>query len=102
VEGTIRHPLTEAPLEYSVSVQVRDAQGDVVARRVIGVGAIHPGDARTFTLQVEVRPSEESAHVAAARNPQAERAKHAPPASQPAQSRKVDSPASPQPPIRPK
>jgi hypothetical protein len=102
VEGTIRHPLTEAPLEYSVSVQVRDAQGEIVARRVVGVGAIHPGDARTFTLQVEVRPSEESAHAAAARSPQAERGKQAPPTSQPTPSRKVESPPTVKPQTRPK
>lgn len=103
VEGTIRHPPTEAALEYSVSVQVRDAQGEIVARRVIGVGAIHPGDARTFTLQVEVRPSEESAHAAAAaRSSQADRGKQAPSAPQPALSRKVESPSSPKPQTRPK
>ena len=102
VEGTIRHPLTEAPLEYSVLVQIRDAQGEIVTRRVIGVGAIHPGEARTFTLQVEVRPSEDSAHAAAARAQQADRGKQASQPSQPAQSRKVESPPSSQPPIRPK
>jgi hypothetical protein len=97
VEGTIRHPLTEAPLEYSVSVQVRDAQGEVVARRVVGVGAIHPGDARTFTLQVEVRPSEESARAA-----QTDRGKQVAPPAQPDQSRRVASPPTAQPPNRPK
>ena len=58
VEGTIRHPSTEAPWEFSVVVQVRDSQGEVLARRVVGVGAIRPGDTRTFTLQVEMRAPE--------------------------------------------
>ncbi len=47
-------------------VQVRDAQGAVVAKHVVGVGAIQPGDSRTFSLQVEMRAPEEAAHPAAA------------------------------------
>ena len=78
IEGTIHHPPAEKAWEYSVIVQVRDAEGTVLARHVVGVGAIHPGDTRTFTLQVEMRAPEESAHAAAAsRPPTAERAKPA-------------------------
>lgn len=55
-------------------VQVRDAQGAVVAKHVVGVGAIQAGDSRTFTLQVEMRGPEEAAHAAAvARPPASER-----------------------------
>lgn len=87
VEGTIRHAATERALEYSVTVQVRDAQGAIVARHVVGVGAIHPGDVRTFTLQVEARPSEESAHVAtSARSAQSARGK--------TEARKIEAPSS--------
>ncbi len=101
VEGTIRHPPNERALEYSVAVQVRDAQGAIVARHVVGVGAIYPGDARTFTLQVEARQAEEPAHAAAAaRSQQAERGKQAPPTSQPTPPRKVESPSSTQPQTR--
>jgi len=82
VEGTIRHPPTEAPWEYSVLVQVRDAQGAILAKQVVGVGAIQPGDARTFTLQVEMRATEASAHAAAAARPPApERGRPEPPPS---------------------
>lgn len=56
----IRHPSTEAPWEYSVVVHVRDSQGEILARRVVGMGAIRPGDTRTFTLQVEMRAPEET------------------------------------------
>lgn len=57
-------------------VQVRDAQGAVVAKHVVGVGAIAPGDIRTFSLQVEMRGPEEVAHAATAARPaSAERAK---------------------------
>ena len=81
VEGTIQHSPSETAWEYSVLVQVRDAQGAVVAKHVVGVGAIPPGDIRTFTLQVEMRGPEEAAHVAAAARPaSAERAKQESPA----------------------
>ena len=82
VEGTIRHPSTEAPWEFSVVVHIRDSQGETLARRVVGVGAIRPGDTRTFTLQVEMRAPEES-HPAAdsSRPPSLERRGQDPPVS---------------------
>lgn len=59
-------------------VQVSDAEGAVLARNVVGVGPIHPGDTRTFTLQVEMRAPEETAHPAVASRPAiVERAKPA-------------------------
>ena len=82
VDGTIQHPPSETPWEYSVLVQVRDAQGAVVAKHVVGVGAIQPGDTRTFSLQVEMRGPEESAHPATAARPAStERTKQESPAS---------------------
>ena len=78
IEGTIHHSPAEKAWEYSVIVQVRDEQGAVLARHVVGVGAIEPGDTRTFTLQVEMRAPEESAHAAgSSRPPAVERAKPA-------------------------
>lgn len=64
IEGVIRHPGTESPWEYSVLVEVRDSQGEVVNRRVVGVGAVRPGETRTVTLQMEMRLPEESAQSA--------------------------------------
>jgi hypothetical protein len=54
VDGSIRHPGNEAAWEYSVLVEVHDGRGETVARRVVGVGALRPGESRTFTLRVEV------------------------------------------------
>ncbi len=54
VEGIIRHPGDEAPWEYSVLVEVRDQKGEVLARRVVGVGAIHPDELRGVILCVEM------------------------------------------------
>lgn len=54
VEGTIRHPADGDPWEYSVVVVIRDERGNEVARKVVGVGAMHAGDERSFSLSVEV------------------------------------------------
>ncbi|MBW8852295.1 MAG: hypothetical protein JF600_16100 [Xanthomonadales bacterium] len=54
VEGTIRHPATGEAWEYSVVVVIRDARGQEIARKVVGVGAMLPGDERSFSLAVEV------------------------------------------------
>jgi uncharacterized protein YbaR (Trm112 family) len=56
VEGSIRHPADAAPAEYSVVVSVRNERGDEIARKLVGVGALHPDEIRSFTLSVEVTP----------------------------------------------
>lgn len=59
VEGTIRHPAIGEPWEYSVTLSIRNDRGEEVARQIVGVGALHPAEQRTFTLAVEVfTPSE--------------------------------------------
>jgi hypothetical protein len=65
VDGRIQHPGVEAPWEYSVLIEIHDERGEIVARRVVGVGALRPGDARTFTLRVEVLVPEKSRFTAA-------------------------------------
>ena len=64
VDGTIRHPGTEPEWEYSVLIEVHDGGGEMLARRVVGVGALHPGDTRKFTLRVEVLAPEKSTPTA--------------------------------------
>ena len=54
VEGTIRHPPGGAAWEYSMLLTIRNERGEEVARQVVGVGALHPNEERTFTLAVEV------------------------------------------------
>lgn len=54
VEGTVRHPPIGEPWEYSVLLSIRNDRGEVVARQVVGVGALSPLEERTFTLSVEV------------------------------------------------
>jgi len=54
VEGTIRHPAVGESWEYSVLLSIRNDRGEEVSRQVVGVGALHPAEQRTFTLAVEV------------------------------------------------
>jgi hypothetical protein len=54
VEGTIRHPASGGAWEYSMLLTIRNERGEEVARQVVGVGAMHPDEERTFTLAVEV------------------------------------------------
>lgn len=59
VEGTIRHPAVGAPWEYSVVLAIRNGRGEEITRQVVGVGALHTDEQRTFTLAVEVfKPGE--------------------------------------------
>lgn len=53
VEGTIRQPDSDTAWEYSMVLSIRNESGDEIARQVIGVGALLPGEERTFTVSVE-------------------------------------------------
>ncbi len=54
VEGRLAHPPTGEPWEYSVVVSIRNEKGEEVSRQVVGVGALHPQEERTFTVSVEM------------------------------------------------
>src|SRR6202012_1145015 len=56
VEGLIRHPPLEPPLEYYVIIAIRNDRGEEVTRQVVNVGALQAAEKRTFTLSVEVLP----------------------------------------------
>ncbi len=60
VDGVIRHPGSEGAWEYSVLVEVHDPRGEKLARRVVAVGAIPPGETRMFSLRVELDVAEKS------------------------------------------
>lgn len=53
IEGTIRHPSGGEAWEYTVVVTVHNDRGEEVARKLVGVGALHPNEQRAFTLSVE-------------------------------------------------
>ena len=54
VSGQFSRQATAGPGEYSVVVVIRDARGAELARKVIGVGGLQPGDERQLDLTVEI------------------------------------------------
>ena len=54
IEGSFDNPSPSSTREYSVVVQVRNQRGEVVDRKVIGVGVLGPGDERVVTLTVDM------------------------------------------------
>lgn len=53
VEGTITQPVGSDPIEYSVVISITNDKGEEIARHIVGVGALHPEEKRTFILAVE-------------------------------------------------
>ena len=54
IEGTLSPPAGEAVHEYSMVLSIRNERGEEITRQVVGVGALHPDEVRTFSLQVEM------------------------------------------------
>lgn len=54
IEGTLVPPAGDNAYEYAMVLTIRNERGEEVNRQVIGVGALYPGDERSFTLQVEM------------------------------------------------
>lgn len=54
VDGTVRHPNVGEAWEYSVVITIRNDKGEEVGRQIVGVGALQPGEGRSFTLSVDV------------------------------------------------
>lgn len=52
VEGTIQAP-DDGAYEYTMVLSIRNERGEEINRQVVGVGALHPGEARSFSVAVE-------------------------------------------------
>lgn len=57
VEGSFRNPADSGAWEYSMVLTIRNDRGEEIARRLVGVGAMEPGEQRTFSLGVEMNPA---------------------------------------------
>ena len=53
IEGSFRQPWDAEAAEYTVVVVVRDDRGEEIARRVVSVGAMAPGESRSFQVSVD-------------------------------------------------
>jgi hypothetical protein len=54
VEGTVRHPKVGEAWEYAAVITITNEKGEEIARQIVGVGAIEPGEERKFLFSVEV------------------------------------------------
>lgn len=54
IDGTLVAPPGDGTFEYAMVLSIRNERGEEINRQVIGVGAVHPDEERTFTLQVEM------------------------------------------------
>jgi hypothetical protein len=58
ISGQFARASAAGPGEYSVVVVIRDAAGAELARKVIGVGGLAPGEERRVDLTVEIFDSQ--------------------------------------------
>jgi len=56
VDGSIAHKVTTEPCEYFVVFEIRDERGEQLARQVVGVGVLQPGELRRLNVSVGMRP----------------------------------------------
>ena len=59
VEGSLRNPAGGDAWEYTMVLTIRNERGEDIARKIVGVGAMQPEEQRTFSLSVELAPSNE-------------------------------------------
>jgi hypothetical protein len=56
MEGTIEHRSPDESCEYCVVVAISNDQGEKIARQVVGVGALKPGERHHYSFSVELLP----------------------------------------------
>jgi hypothetical protein len=56
IEGTIHHAVRDEQCEYCVVVSITNERGEKVARQVVGVGALQPGERHKFSFSVDLIP----------------------------------------------
>lgn len=69
IEGTVRHKQPQEPCEFCVVLAIANEQGEQISRQVVGVGVLQPGEARKFSISVNLVPARAAAAAAAAREP---------------------------------
>jgi hypothetical protein len=57
IEGSIHHAVRDESCEYCVVISITNERGEKVARHVVGVGALQPGERHKYTFSVDLMPS---------------------------------------------
>jgi hypothetical protein len=56
IEGSIQHPVRDEQCEYCVVIAISNERGEKIARHVVGVGALQPGEKHKYSFSVELMP----------------------------------------------
>ena len=56
IEGSIHHPVRDEQCEYCVVIAISNERGEKIARHVVGVGALQPGEKHKYSFSVELMP----------------------------------------------
>jgi len=56
IEGSIRHSERDESCEYCVVVSITNEKGEKIARQVVGVGALQPGERHKYSFSVDLMP----------------------------------------------
>jgi len=54
VEGTVAVPFAHGPSEYCVVVAITNSRGEKIARQVVSVGVLQPGEPHKYRFSVEL------------------------------------------------
>jgi hypothetical protein len=56
IEGSIRHAERDESCEYCVVISITNERGEKIARQVVGVGALQPGERHKISFSVDLLP----------------------------------------------
>ena len=57
IEGSIRHTSRDESCEYVVVISITNERGEKIARQVVGVGALQPGEKHKYSFSVDLMPA---------------------------------------------
>src|SRR6202021_4267945 len=57
IEGSIRHAERGESCEYCVVISITNERGEKIARHVVGVGALQPGEKHKYSFSVDLLPT---------------------------------------------
>ncbi|MHB8476588.1 MAG: hypothetical protein ACYDBZ_09925 [Steroidobacteraceae bacterium] len=61
IEGSIRHTARDESCEYCVVISITNERGEKIARQVVGVGALQPGEKHKYSFSVDLMPARSAA-----------------------------------------
>jgi hypothetical protein len=56
IEGSIGHTARDESCEYVVVISITNQRGEKIARQVVGVGALQPGEKHKYSFSVDLMP----------------------------------------------